>query len=234
MANLFPIYFYPNDQAPPLGISDAIRAKVLSAQQYFAGQLGGRTFSLADVRVIKGLHPTAFYQDYPWRRVMEDLDSQGITAAIGWPPYGILVNFVDPIIDPNMNGGTPWNGGGAAMFASTALADTGRVVEHEVGHAYGVPHPALCERVFTPPNSPTPEEYTWCEADIMWSAWNYNGVFHDYAKDILMAHPLMAIPLPEPAPLPEPVPAPAPEPVPEPIEILQKGKRWGRGRRRKP
>lgn len=262
MSSVNLVYFYPNDQAPPPNIAATVRDKMLSVQRYYADQLGGRTFSMSEVRIVEGLWPTVHYGAglEAWGRVLEDIAFQQAAPDSCSPPYAILVCFTHPSVD--LNGGTPcgnklgpsgtWHyaadGGGLALFTEEALTDTGRWVEHEVGHAFTLPHTPSCEYA-VPTDAqlvghPERLDYATCTYAIMQSAWNYDGGFLDTddapEKRTLLAHPLMDMvlgmqgPNPEPVePLPEPDPDLIPEP-PRPPKLHGKGwdkggKGWGRG-----
>ena len=254
-------YFYPNDVPLDPLVAERVTQVMAHVQAWYASKLGGRTFSMSAVEVVKGEQPAAYYQPV-WGQVFRELAVRKLVPNVcsgpvnGPDPYGINVIFTHASLD--VNGGTPcssllgpdgvtsWfvaDGGGLAMFSEGALERPGQII-HEIGHALTLPHTSFCEGI-----APGHPDYGTCTRAIMWSAWNdEEGGFVDdpRAPEIatLLRHPLIDItipvetapePLPAPTPEPVPTPTPTPEPCPEPEctgDPSKPGKGRGRGKRR--
>ena len=248
MSSLHIRYFYPNDVTLDPLVAERVTQVMAHVQAWYASKLGGRTFSLSAVEVVKGTRRAAFYQPV-WGNVFRELASLNLVPNVcsgpinGPDPYGINVVFTHESLD--VNGGTPcssllgadgvtsWfvaDGGGLAMFSEGALERLGQII-HEIGHALSLPHTSFCQGI-----APGHEDYEACTKAIMWSAWNDEdgGFVNDpRAPEIatLLRHPLIDITITAPTE-PAPPSPPDPTPVAEPCcteDPSKPGKRWGRG-----
>ncbi len=168
------VYFHPNDIPPDQPHIDAIQPMMAEIQAWVARELGGKTFSFSATKVVQGLQPASYYQEFVWGNVLTELAARKLAPdacsgpVFGTSPYSVLVvitsralavNGSTPCGGLSIDGGvTSWyagDGGGLAMFTEQALdfsmglpvnwwENTGWPA-HEMLHGLTLPHPRACE-----------------------------------------------------------------------------------------
>jgi hypothetical protein len=166
-ARVHVVYLVPSDRTvnatAVLGMERAIR----NLQIFYQSQLGtGKTFAIAYpvVQVIKTAHPTTYYQTNPsgqgfaldfWANATSD--GFALTGGGFYSQSDVWLYYIDA--DPlpgQVVGGTS---GVAVLPAGDVRGLSGQSTEplcrwvgglgHELGHAFGLPHPPACDPVQT-------------------------------------------------------------------------------------
>jgi len=147
-----PVFFVPSDQAGPTPAeSQKLMAELHTAQDRYKQLLGGYTFELArsGPAVYKSPHKLDHY------RRKDRIAAQFVPELLqhfGYDRYSCPMIFaivlMNPIDDVPRGGGRPINGGfnnGGGAFAASSWgldnkASFQSLVEHELGHTFGLPH----------------------------------------------------------------------------------------------
>jgi regulation of enolase protein 1 (concanavalin A-like superfamily) len=159
---VIPILFVPNDLTPtPLALQ-FIDKQMQMIQRWYGEQLRDRTFDLEPARIVTGTQPLSYYYGdcYPpnpscgwpsnlWGRIFADLSSLG---------YPWQNNRIHGVFLQNDGMGAPALGGGNqflvgidtdnvtliedCLYPGCASSVNKGGVAHELGHAFGLPHPA--------------------------------------------------------------------------------------------
>lgn len=150
---VLPVAFVPTDEKPPTDDETKLFSRhVQWAQQRFREMLGGDTFELAEARVqvVKGQKPLDFYRQSPERGapdIVSELLTQLRVSRFSCPYVFciLLMNSNDNFPEGggrSINGGVN-NGGGMMYIASWELTRNSHfqtTLQHELGHAFGLPH----------------------------------------------------------------------------------------------
>jgi hypothetical protein len=153
-------YLVPADIGAGLDVSDAFGSALRVARTWYLERLQGLTFRLDDqVRMLTTPHPAAFYQSNRlemeeswwvfWNGLHDGL--QLLDARLDDPEtiWVFLLDAAAPLPD----------GHGAGAVESAVLLDRGNLrnlisehpcpsvgaIAHELGHAFGLPHPPGCD-----------------------------------------------------------------------------------------
>ncbi len=160
------LYVYPRDRAVRQDYLAAIQTAFRDLQSWFASQLGGPTFTVAtpQPQLCQLPQDAAFYAVDSWSKVMSDV--QGC-APVSWHSQSTTwALYVDIVHACNAPGRLGAGGDGVLMLprqdmdglvGARYLDDCGveynlppsRYVGgagHELGHAFGLPHPPGCEQ----------------------------------------------------------------------------------------
>lgn len=187
------IYLVPSDREPQPDYVAAIERGIRSVQIFYRNQLGnGMTFHLHTpvVEVYKTSHPASYYATSIWSRALED--GFKVTHGRFDDPHNRWVFYIDA--DPDChNGGTFGGTQGVALLPKNDLRGLSGVkavhicpndgfsdhdnlcrwiggLGHELGHAFGLPHPAACDKQI--PGAPCPAQA------LMWTGYTtYPGTF---------------------------------------------------------
>jgi hypothetical protein len=152
--SVLPVFYVPSDQDLPTAdqMATVMRHVRWSQQRYGELLPAGITFSIGenDPRVYRSHRPLAFYEEYPDSSATYIagalLDAYRLTRYTC--PYIFLVVFMNPGYDFPVGGGRPLNGGyntgGGIIHISSFVLDkipnVQSTLEHEIGHAIGLPH----------------------------------------------------------------------------------------------
>ena len=147
-----PVFFVPSDQAGPTPAeSQKLMAELHAAQNRYEQLLGGYTFELSksEPTVYKSPHKLEHY------RRKDRIAAQFVPELLqhfGYDRYSCPMIFaivlMNPVDDVPRGGGRPINGGfnnGGGAFAASSWglnnkANFQSLVEHELGHTFGLPH----------------------------------------------------------------------------------------------
>ena len=185
------IYFQPSDRTPQQGIDEQADHVIKDIQLFYARQMenhgfGIKTFTVetdltgkAAVHHVEGQFPEAYYHDQPYNKILEEIDTQFDRSQ------NVLLVFLeageDNILGHNVCGlgGADLSGGGAAILPAAGDCFSFRIVAHELGHAFGLPHN------FNEPNlmadsSRYLAELSTCAAEAL----NVHPFFNDLQSDI--------------------------------------------------
>ena len=165
LRDVVPVLFVTSDQAAGEAAltadAAAIDRGIQAARDFFADQLGGRTFVATPVRTVTAPHDLGFYGFAPGNAdpfgsyALEDAietDLAQFGLAPRWGSGRIVATFVRGAPGFVSRGGSDGAMGGRAWFvggAITALSSTEpaafaggvHLVSHELGHAFGLLHP---------------------------------------------------------------------------------------------
>ena len=178
------VYAIPKDRERRPDFEDGIRAALIDVQGWYAEQLGGRSFVMADPtpEICHMPGPESDYQsDDGWANV-----EAAVLSCVGLDEESVLVVHADV----RMKCGEAWPlGYGTERLVIVHYADleglvtpnfwycripwrTNRTIgglAHELGHGFGLPHPPGCEE-----GSPS------CDSEsLMWAG------YYDYPKTYL-------------------------------------------------
>ena len=146
------IYFQPSDRTPQQGIDTQADHVIKDIQLFYARQMETHGFDIktfiletdltdkAVVHHVKGQFPEAYYHDQPYNKILEEIDTRFDRLQ------NILLIFLeageDNILGNNICGlgGAHLAGGGAAILPAAGDCFSFRIVAHELGHAFGLPH----------------------------------------------------------------------------------------------
>jgi PEP-CTERM motif-containing protein len=210
IADVRTLYLIPSDAVYNPQYEQAIVSALGNLQSWYAGELGGSTFALHDpiVEVFSTPHPAAYYATNPngsfdqWFFFNVVADAFALSGAQFNDPAHAWVFYIDaePAAGQIGGGGTS----GVAVLPQHDLrgligaepAPVSRWIGglgHELGHAFGLSHPASCP-------GPTCPDQT-----LMWLGYiSYpNTFFLPEDKQALLASPFIA-PVEGTAPVPEP------------------------------
>lgn len=198
------IYFQPSDRPRQQGIETQADRVIKDVQAFYARQmrnhgLGIKTFTLETdatgqtvVHHIEGEFTETHYQDQPYRKVLEELETRFDTSN------NILLIFLETsgvVLGDNVCGlgGIHQSGGGAAMLPATGDCFSFRIVAHELGHAFGLYHD------FREPNlmsgsSGYLAELTRCAAETLHVNPFFNTPQIDTVPTTIQRHPPLAAP----------------------------------------
>jgi hypothetical protein len=157
------IYLVPSDANPREEFKIAITKAIKHLQQWYLAQLGnGKTFKLNDpiVEIVRTKHKTKWYATHPageyhlwfWNNAIAD--GFALTGASFNNPNFIWVFYIDA---DNQEG--QYGGAGTCGVAVLPQHDLHGLIGlsnepiwrwigglgHELGHAFGLPHPSGCE-----------------------------------------------------------------------------------------
>ncbi len=151
--SVLPVFFVPTDAPAPTDTQKAALSKHVEwTQRRYRELLRGTTFRIAPggVRVHQAPNPGTYYEALPEggapQYVAELLDEYRLSRAAC--PYVFVVVFLSPDHDFPGGGGRPINGGnnegGGVVILSSHALDTApnfqSTLQHELGHAFGLPH----------------------------------------------------------------------------------------------
>ena len=163
VADVRTVYLIPSDATANPSYEQAIAGALGDLQDWYADQLGGSTFALHDpvVESFVTPHPSAFYATNPngepflwfWNNVISDAFS--LTGAHFADPAHAWIFYIDAEPAPGQIGGAGTTGV-AVLPQHDLLGLIGAQPEpvsrwvgglgHELGHAFGLPHPESCDQ----------------------------------------------------------------------------------------
>jgi hypothetical protein len=151
---VLPMFFVPKGEAAPSAdqVKRLMRHLEWCRARYREMLRGQDTFSLADAkpRVHRSVQPLAYYQAQPEGSAPQVVSE--LLAELKYNrfncPYILFAVMMNPKNDFPTGGGRPLNGGyntggGIVVFSSYALdraPNFQSTVQHELGHAFGLPH----------------------------------------------------------------------------------------------
>lgn len=205
------VYLIPSDRTFKQEYQTAIGEALGDLQAWYAGQLGGSTFSLSSpvVQSAPTPHTASYYStndtggDFAtWFFYNVVNDGFALTNGQFDDPAHRWLYYIDAAPAPGQIGGAALMGV-AVLPAADLLGLVGQQPEpvsrwigglgHEVGHTFGLPHPSTCEPVLTPE----------CPGQaLMWTGYlTYPDAFLlPDDKAVLLSSPFFQ----KPAPVPEP------------------------------
>lgn len=206
------IYLVPLDSTENLNYTLSLENAARHLQLWYRDQLGdNQTFSLADpvVEVYQTPHIANWYSTNPngtlfvqfWNNVLQD--GFALTGGRFYDPNNIWIFYIDAFNACGQCGGC--GGGGVAVIGTNDLRGLiglpwipicpgeGRNYSpcryigglgHELGHAFGVPHPPGCE----------PYTSECDDNSIMWTGYTFYPYcyFSENEKDILLNSPFIS------------------------------------------
>lgn len=147
---VMPIYFYPADLAPNSLYLDAINKSLAVIQAWYSVQLDGLTFELDSAITVRGNHDLSWYQDP--EKVLEDLSSFGLKPkpqillifieGSGIRGIGHTLNFWAVLGERTLAGISGEYPADKLGFSKNSQRGA---IAHELGHAFGLPHPEANE-----------------------------------------------------------------------------------------
>lgn len=186
------LYVRPSDRPYNSAYSDAITNAVTTVQSWYRDQLGGTSFSLAASQPQACVlpQPSSYYTTGSWDKVFSDVQPCApVTYASATTTWLLYVDVLDtPCTDPGrlgagtlgltmlpradlegLIGHTAYDACGGAYTAPVGRWIGG--LGHELGHAFGLPHPPGCDT-----GQPT------CDSGaLMWSG--YGAFPSTYLRD---------------------------------------------------
>jgi hypothetical protein len=165
------VYLFPSDASPRQDCILAINKAIKHLQQWYLAQMGnGKTFALTKpiVEVIQTKHKAKWYAKHPageyhlwfWNNVL--VDAFALTGATFNDPNFTWIFYIDAENDPNQYGGAGTQGvavlpqhdlDGLMGLSSEPIMRWIGGLGHELGHAFGLPHPPGCEQDQSLPES---------------------------------------------------------------------------------
>jgi len=179
------IYLVPADSYPRKECINAMTEAIQHLQWWYSEQMEGKTFTLNDpvVEIVSTNHPAKWYAQNPageyylwfWNNVLAD--GFTLTDAKFNDPNFVWVFYIDAENDPEQYGGAGTNN--IAVLPQHDLCgligESDRPISrwigglgHELGHAFGLPHPPECEE-----NPDCPE----CQSLMYFGFYNYPETF---------------------------------------------------------
>jgi hypothetical protein len=152
--SVLPVFFVPTGQpSPSQDLSKRLMRHLKWAQTRYRELLGhGTTFAIAKEkpRVYRSHRPLDFYRAQPEQSAPQMVSELLIALNCNRfnCPFVLLVVMMNPKDDFPQSGGRPLNGGfntggGVIIFSSFALVRSPyfqSTLQHELGHAFGLPH----------------------------------------------------------------------------------------------
>ncbi|MBA4191608.1 MAG: hypothetical protein C0467_26820 [Planctomycetaceae bacterium] len=151
---VLPVFFVPKDETPPTDEqSKTLMRHVEWAQKRYKELLRDRdTFAVAEEkpRVYQSNRPLAFYREGKEGaapHLVDELLTEWKHTRFNCP-YVLLVVVMNPKDESPVGGGRPLNGGintgggiiQLSTFAMDRLPNFQSTLQHELGHAFGLPH----------------------------------------------------------------------------------------------
>ncbi len=167
------VYVVPSDRRPIPAFERVLQNAIVELQHWYGDQMGGRkSFALADpvVRTVRTEHPSAWYAATPNGASWQE-QFFGNVIAEGFKQTGggyrsrqvVTVTYIDAEMAEGQHGGAG-SDGAAVLHRMDIEGLLGRRKEpvcrwvgglgHELGHAFGRPHPPECEGPDATPNAP--------------------------------------------------------------------------------
>lgn len=227
------VYLVPADRTAHPDYAAGIARALLALQEWYAGQLGGPTFRLPAeiVQTVATPHSSSYYGTHPAGGFSIDFfynvvnEGFALTGGQFNDPDHRWLYYVDADVLPGQIGGAAlW--GVAELPGADLRGLAGQEPEpvsrwigglgHELGHTFGLPHPAACEPVMT---AECPGQA------LLWTGYlTYpNAFLLPEDKELLLASPFFS--------------QPAPVSVPGTLLLLAAGLPWlaaGRGKGARP
>lgn len=165
------MYLVPSDATPREDYKIAIADAICHLQQWYLEQMGnGKTFKLCHpvVEVLRTKHDAKWYATHPagdyhlwfWNNVLAD--AFALTGAKFNDPKFVWVFYIDAENDAGQYGGAGTNGvavlpqhdiHGLIGLSNEPISRWIGGLGHELGHAFGLPHPPGCEEDQSLPES---------------------------------------------------------------------------------
>ncbi len=151
---VLPVAFVPDGAAVPTPADQNLFLRhLIWSRERYAELLDGDTFELAQptIAVVRGARPLDFYRNRPENGapeiVVELLEHFKFTRFDN--PYVFCILVANPRDDYPVGGGRSINGGfnsgGGMMFIASSQLRRNKhfqtTLQHELGHAFGLPHP---------------------------------------------------------------------------------------------
>lgn len=139
------IYFRPSDRLPQQNIDTKLNTVIKEAQVFYAEQIesygfGRKTFRVetdsngnAVVHHINGKFTDAYYQEAPWSRAWEEVESQFSSA-------NIYILFLDVSVDTFCGAASYSTVSGRILIPASGFCLNVRTITHELGHTFGLYH----------------------------------------------------------------------------------------------
>lgn len=192
------IYLVPSDSHPRKEYKNAITKAIQHLQWWYKEQMGGISFILNDpiLEVLQTKHEAKWYAENPagdyylwfWNNVLAD--SFTLTDAKFNDPNFVWVFYIDAENKIEQYGGAGTNSiavlpqhdlSGLIGESDEPISRWIGGLGHELGHAFGLPHPPMCEE-----NPCCPE----CQSLMYFGFYNYPETFLLSAdQDILNQSP---------------------------------------------